>query len=145
MTSNPSGAIDRFAGISCAATDARPRPVLNTARTHHERSRHRARPLLEAPRQESRSGRLAAATAAVETVHAVAGAELAAAWHLPEEVIEACRWHHEPNEHEYATLIAAATPSLTSTKVVERPTRRAHGCSKRTYRPSAPTKSSRAF
>ena len=51
---------------------------------------------------------LAAAAAAVEAVHALAGAELAAAWHLPEEVIEACRWHHEPTEHEYATLIAAA-------------------------------------
>jgi putative nucleotidyltransferase with HDIG domain len=51
---------------------------------------------------------LAAAAIAVEELHAVAGAELAAAWHLPEEVVEACRWHHEPEGRDYAILVAAA-------------------------------------
>jgi putative nucleotidyltransferase with HDIG domain len=51
---------------------------------------------------------LAAATSAVELLHAIAGAELAAAWHLPEGVVEACRWHHEPAGRDYAMLIAAA-------------------------------------
>jgi putative nucleotidyltransferase with HDIG domain len=51
---------------------------------------------------------LAAAATAVEGLHAVAGAELASAWHLPEEVVEACRWHHEPAGHDYAILVAAA-------------------------------------
>ncbi|HXN33428.1 MAG TPA: HDOD domain-containing protein, partial [Polyangiaceae bacterium] len=51
---------------------------------------------------------LASAATAVEGLHAVAGAELASAWHLPEEVVEACRWHHEPGGRDYAMLIAAA-------------------------------------
>jgi putative nucleotidyltransferase with HDIG domain len=51
---------------------------------------------------------IAAAAAAVDELHAVAGAELAAAWHLPEEVVEACRWHHEPDGREFPALIAAA-------------------------------------
>jgi HD-like signal output (HDOD) protein len=38
----------------------------------------------------------------------VAGAELAAAWHLPEGVVEACRWHHEPDGRDFPLLIAAA-------------------------------------
>jgi putative nucleotidyltransferase with HDIG domain len=52
-----------------------------------------------------------AAEVAVDEFHAVAGSELAAAWHLPEEVIEACRWHHDPADRTYA-LIAAASDDL---------------------------------
>jgi putative nucleotidyltransferase with HDIG domain len=48
------------------------------------------------------------AARAVDELHAVAGAELAAAWNLPDGVIEACRWHHDPAGHEHALLIAAA-------------------------------------
>lgn len=50
----------------------------------------------------------AVAGAAVNDLHVVAGAELAAAWHLPDEVVEACRWHHEPGGREFPLLIAAA-------------------------------------
>jgi putative nucleotidyltransferase with HDIG domain len=49
-----------------------------------------------------------AAAAAVDGLHAVAGAELAAAWHLPDEVIEACRWHHAPDGRPFPLLVAAA-------------------------------------
>jgi putative nucleotidyltransferase with HDIG domain len=45
---------------------------------------------------------------AVDELHAAAGAELAAAWNLPDEVVVACRWHHEPAGHEPALLVAAA-------------------------------------
>jgi putative nucleotidyltransferase with HDIG domain len=51
---------------------------------------------------------LVAANAAVDELHAVAGAELAAAWRLPDEVVEACRWHHEPGERPFPLIIAAA-------------------------------------
>jgi putative nucleotidyltransferase with HDIG domain len=57
-----------------------------------------------------------AATAAVNTLHASAGAELAAAWHLPDEVIEACRWHHAPDGRAFPLLVAAAD---TLSRVVE--------------------------
>jgi putative nucleotidyltransferase with HDIG domain len=46
--------------------------------------------------------------AAVEELHASAGAELATAWHLPEEVVESCLWHHAAGNRPYPTLIAAA-------------------------------------
>ncbi len=51
---------------------------------------------------------LAAAATAVDVVHTIAGAELASAWHLPEEVVEACRWHHDPAGRSHAMLVAAA-------------------------------------
>ncbi|MBV9949123.1 MAG: HDOD domain-containing protein [Myxococcales bacterium] len=55
-------------------------------------------------------GEIDAASAArvVEELHTVAGAELAAAWRLPEEVVGACRWHHDPGDREYPRLVAAA-------------------------------------
>ncbi len=51
------------------------------------------------------------AEAAVAEVHAAAGAELATAWHLPDEVAEACMWHHEPKGRVFP-LIAAASDAL---------------------------------
>lgn len=51
------------------------------------------------------------AAAAVEELHAEAGAELATAWHLPDEVVEACRWHHHP-EGRIFPLVAAASDAL---------------------------------
>jgi putative nucleotidyltransferase with HDIG domain len=44
----------------------------------------------------------------VDDLHAPAGAELASAWHLPEEVAEVCRWHHEPAERDYPRIVATA-------------------------------------
>jgi putative nucleotidyltransferase with HDIG domain len=55
-----------------------------------------------------RNVEVADARSAVDELHAEAGSELAAAWNLPEEVIEACRWHHEPTGRSHAMLIAAA-------------------------------------
>jgi putative nucleotidyltransferase with HDIG domain len=55
-----------------------------------------------------RTVELAAARLAVDELHTGAGAELAAAWNLPDEVVEACRWHHEPAGRSHALLIAAA-------------------------------------
>jgi len=51
---------------------------------------------------------IALVAAAVDSLHAVAGAELAAAWHLPEEVVESCRFHHDAGDREYARVVAAA-------------------------------------
>ena len=51
---------------------------------------------------------MASARAAVDELHTAAGAELATAWNLPEEVVEACRWHHEPAGRSHVLLIAAA-------------------------------------
>jgi HD-like signal output (HDOD) protein len=51
---------------------------------------------------------LVEAEAAVHELHTEAGAELTAAWHLPIEVIEACRWHHEPQDRAYPHLAASA-------------------------------------
>ena len=48
-----------------------------------------------------------AAIAAVDDLHCTAGAELASAWRLPEEVVEVCRWHHEPSGRAYPLLVAA--------------------------------------
>lgn len=48
------------------------------------------------------------AAEAVNELHAEAGAELAAAWHLPDEVVESCRWHHDPQGRDFPLLIAAA-------------------------------------
>jgi putative nucleotidyltransferase with HDIG domain len=45
---------------------------------------------------------------AVDALHARAGAELAALWKLPEEVAEACLWHHQPEGRPVALVIAAA-------------------------------------
>jgi putative nucleotidyltransferase with HDIG domain len=45
---------------------------------------------------------------AVDELHTAAGAELAIAWNLPDEVVEACRWHHDPAGRDHALLIAAA-------------------------------------
>jgi putative nucleotidyltransferase with HDIG domain len=44
----------------------------------------------------------------VDDVHAPAGAELAQAWHLPDEVVDVCRWHHDPGARPYPRLVAAA-------------------------------------
>ncbi len=44
----------------------------------------------------------------VDELHAGAGAELAHAWHLPHEVVDVCRWHHEPKERPYPRVVAAA-------------------------------------
>jgi putative nucleotidyltransferase with HDIG domain len=51
---------------------------------------------------------VATLTPLVDEVHAPAGAELAQAWHLPEEVVDVCRWHHDPGERRYPCLVAAA-------------------------------------
>ncbi len=51
---------------------------------------------------------MTSAAVAVGDLHATAGAELATAWHLPEEVVEACRWHHGPDGRAYPLLVAAA-------------------------------------
>ena len=51
---------------------------------------------------------VAVAVEAVDALHATAGAELAAAWHLPDEVVDVCRWHHEPSGRPYPLLVAAA-------------------------------------
>ena len=48
------------------------------------------------------------AAAAVAELHTAAGAELAAAWHLPDEVIEACRFHHAPDGRPFPLLVMAA-------------------------------------
>ena len=48
------------------------------------------------------------AAAAVAELHTAAGAELAAAWHLPDEVIEACRFHHSPDGRPFPLLVMAA-------------------------------------
>ncbi|HEY4013976.1 MAG TPA: HDOD domain-containing protein [Polyangiaceae bacterium] len=48
------------------------------------------------------------AAAAVAELHTAAGAELAAAWHLPDEVIEACRFHHTPDGRPFPLLVMAA-------------------------------------
>jgi putative nucleotidyltransferase with HDIG domain len=50
----------------------------------------------------------AEAAAAVDQVHALAGAQLAATWHLPDEVVEVCRFHHDAGKREYPRLVAAA-------------------------------------
>lgn len=44
----------------------------------------------------------------VDEVHAPAGAELAQAWHLPDEVVDVCRWHHDPGPRAYPRVVAAA-------------------------------------
>jgi putative nucleotidyltransferase with HDIG domain len=44
----------------------------------------------------------------VDEAHAPAGAELAQAWHLPDEVVDVCRWHHDPGARPYPRLVAAA-------------------------------------
>jgi putative nucleotidyltransferase with HDIG domain len=48
------------------------------------------------------------AEAAVDEHHTQAGAQLATAWRLPDEVVDACRWHHEPGGRVFPTLAAAA-------------------------------------
>jgi putative nucleotidyltransferase with HDIG domain len=48
------------------------------------------------------------ATVAVDEAHTAAGAELAAAWRLPEEVCDGCLFHHHPGERPYPRLLAAA-------------------------------------
>jgi len=53
----------------------------------------------------------AEAEAAVEQLHASAGAQLATAWRLPGDVIDACRAHHDPRGRVFPT-IAAASHSL---------------------------------
>jgi putative nucleotidyltransferase with HDIG domain len=64
---------------------------------------------------------------AVNEFHAGAGAELAAAWHLPEEVVEACRWHHDPGNRTYP-LIAAASDALAIVEVTRGDTDEARTC-----------------
>ena len=51
---------------------------------------------------------MAAAVAAVDELHAAAGAELSAAWHLPDEVVETCEWHHDPGDRCWPQIVAAA-------------------------------------
>jgi len=51
---------------------------------------------------------VAEAAPVVDELHAGAGAELAAAWHLPFEVVEACRSHHEPFARDHALVVAVA-------------------------------------
>lgn len=46
--------------------------------------------------------------AAVDELHAEAGAALAQSWNLPEEVVEACAYHHDPGEHPMALCVTAA-------------------------------------
>ncbi len=46
--------------------------------------------------------------AAIDDLHTAAGAKLAADWHLPAEVGEACRWHHEPSTYQHARLVHIA-------------------------------------
>lgn len=46
--------------------------------------------------------------AVLDALHPRAGAELAAHWRLPAEVIEACEWHHVPGERRNAQLVRAA-------------------------------------
>ncbi len=58
-------------------------------------------------RHRDKAVTLDVAIAAVDDLHCIAGAELAAAWRLPEEVVEACRWHHEPAPRSYPLLVAA--------------------------------------
>jgi putative nucleotidyltransferase with HDIG domain len=48
------------------------------------------------------------ACAAVDAAHAKAGADVATAWRLPAEVVEACEFHHEPEGKPWASLVAAA-------------------------------------
>ena len=48
---------------------------------------------------------------AIEILHPSAGAELAAAWRLPKEVVEACAFHHAPGERLMACIVAAANAS----------------------------------
>lgn len=45
---------------------------------------------------------------AVDLLHARAGAELASAWRLPNEVVESCRFHHDPRDREYPLFVAGA-------------------------------------
>jgi putative nucleotidyltransferase with HDIG domain len=48
------------------------------------------------------------AIAVVDELHAAAGADLASAWRLPDEVVEVCLWHHEPAGRPYPLVVAAA-------------------------------------
>lgn len=50
----------------------------------------------------------AEAEIAVESLHTTAGAELTASWRLPEEVVDACRFHHDPQDRVFPRLAAAA-------------------------------------
>lgn len=45
---------------------------------------------------------------AIDALHAEAGAALARAWHLPDEVVEACLYHHTPEDRPMALRVAAA-------------------------------------
>ncbi len=71
----------------------------------HDIGRARCWKLLAGFRDDASAAALAPI---VDDLHAPAGAELAAAWHLPHEVVDTCQWHHEPGERDYPRLVAAA-------------------------------------
>lgn len=52
----------------------------------------------------------------VDELHVRAGTELAVAWHLPVEVVEACRFHHDPGDRSVARIIAACDAIARSTE-----------------------------
>jgi len=48
--------------------------------------------------------------AAVDQLYPEAGARLAQAWHLPDEVVECCRRHLDPGDHTLSTVIHSSIP-----------------------------------
>jgi putative nucleotidyltransferase with HDIG domain len=50
---------------------------------------------------------LSEALSAIEELHPKAGAMLANAWGFPDVVVEACAFHHQPNGHPLAQIVAA--------------------------------------
>jgi HD-like signal output (HDOD) protein len=47
---------------------------------------------------------------AVDVLYPDAGAQLAEAWHLPDEVVKTCRLHRDPQDHVMARLIQCCIP-----------------------------------
>lgn len=68
----------------------------------------RARCLKLAARRMRGNFTLEEALAVVDSLHERAGASLAEAWRLPQDVIEACAYHHSPEGKPMALLVAAA-------------------------------------
>ena len=68
----------------------------------------RARCLKLASRRRMLSPTREEVVAAADALHAQAGAALARAWHLPEDVAMACELHHEPGTEAMALRVAAA-------------------------------------
>ncbi len=68
----------------------------------------RARCLKLAARWARTDADRAESLAAIDLVHARAGAELAGAWKLPDPIVEACAHHHEPEERSWARLVHVA-------------------------------------